>query len=422
MRAEETTLTKPAFLGLLLPYPLLGRDYRPRWGIFLAFGGPLLAGLLVFGFPPWPLEVWTLLLLTAGVQAFALKGAEQALRYAGRDGWIGALSYFVVAMLVLFSVLLLFRMYYSCPFLLLSFLLGLASLYLLSRWTPTARLALLPGGRVSWLRDRLKDRIVPVVTLEEAQGVVCDLKGLGPEAMMLLKEALARGVPIYHPVQVYEACTGRVPLELGLEEVFRAFSGWRPNPYYVLLKRALEILLVLLALPIAFVLGLGVAFLVYLDLGRPILFAQERVGLGGRPFKAYKFRTMRGAPQDGLYAGQEQHRITKIGWVLRRYRLDELPQLWNVLRGDMALIGPRPEQRVLVEKYREACFLYDLRHALPPGLTGWAQVQHGYAEGFEGALEKLGYDLYYLKNASLWLDLYILVRTFRVVLTGFGAR
>lgn len=145
-------------------------------------------------------------------------------------------------------------------------------------------------------------------------------------------------------------------------------------------------------------------------------------GPRGRPFKAYKFRTMRGAPREGVYAGAEADRITPLGKLLRKLRLDELPQLWNVLRGEMALVGPRPEQKVLAEKYAEEIPSYMLRHVVRPGLTGWAQVHHGYAEGLEGTIEKLSYDLYYVKHCSFWLDLRILVRTLWVILTGFGAK
>jgi lipopolysaccharide/colanic/teichoic acid biosynthesis glycosyltransferase len=165
-----------------------------------------------------------------------------------------------------------------------------------------------------------------------------------------------------------------------------------------------------------------VALLVYLDLGRPVLFAQERVGMGGKPFRAYKFRTMRGAPREGAYAGEERDRITPLGRILRRYRLDELPQLWNVLKGEMSLIGPRPEQRVLAETYAQEIPLYSLRHAVRPGLTGWAQVHHGYAEGKDGAMVKLSYDLYYIKHLSFWLDLRIVLRTLWVLLSGYGAK
>jgi lipopolysaccharide/colanic/teichoic acid biosynthesis glycosyltransferase len=180
--------------------------------------------------------------------------------------------------------------------------------------------------------------------------------------------------------------------------------------------------LVLFLSPLALLAGLLVALAVYLDLGRPVLFAQERVGLGGRVFKAYKFRTMRGAPREGAYAGEEAERITPLGRFLRRYRLDELPQLWNVLKGEMALVGPRPEQRILAETYAREIPLYALRHTVRPGLTGWAQVHQGYAEGKEETLVKLSYDLYYVRHLSFFLDLRILLRTIWVVLSGFQAK
>jgi len=191
---------------------------------------------------------------------------------------------------------------------------------------------------------------------------------------------------------------------------------------YPWFKRLWEVGLVLFLSPLILVLGVLVALLVYWDLGRPVIFAQERVGLGGRPFKAYKFRTMRGAPREGVYVGEEEARLTPLGRFLRRYRLDELPQFWNILKGDMSLVGPRPEQRVLAEVYAKEIPLYPLRHSVRPGLTGWAQVQQGYTEGVEGTRLKLSYDLYYIKHLSFWLDLRILVKTLWVIGTGFGAR
>lgn len=191
---------------------------------------------------------------------------------------------------------------------------------------------------------------------------------------------------------------------------------------YLSLKRLWELALVVLLAPIWLPILLLIALLVYVDLGSPVLFLQERVGLRGKPFKVIKFRTMRGSPREGLQASQEQDRITPLGRFLRRHRLDELPQLWNVIKGEMSLVGPRPEQKVLVDKFTKEIPFYPLRHLVPPGLTGWAQIHCGYMEGMEGAQQKLAYDLYYVEKISFSLDVYILWRTFWVMLTGFGAK
>jgi len=149
------------------------------------------------------------------------------------------------------------------------------------------------------------------------------------------------------------------------------------------------------------------------------------VGRGGRVFQVYKFRSMCvDAEADGRprYARSDDERITRVGRVIRKLRIDELPQLWNVLRGDMSFVGPRPERPQFVEQFAAAIPFYGLRHHVKPGITGWAQVSYPYGSTLEDAREKLQYDLYYLKNYSLFLDLTILVNTVQVVLWGKGSR
>ena len=340
-------------------------------------------------------------------------------RYPGLESWSLAGFNLLLFTLFLVAVLAMGRLYYSRSYLLAATLLAFLLLLLYLRGLPPMRLALLPGGVADGLLRALGRELPPLRGLEGVEGVVADLHRLDPKALPLLAEAAFRGLPILHAANVYEGYTGRVPLELA-EGLFALAE--RDRGLYPLFKRAWEVGLVLLLSPLALLVGFLVALAVYLDLGRPVLFAQERVGLGGRVFRVYKFRTMRGLPREGLYAGSEADRITPLGRFLRRFRLDELPQLWNVLRGDMSLVGPRPEQKVLVDAYSQEMPLYALRHVVRPGLTGWAQVHHGYAEGKDGAWEKLSYDLYYLKHFSLWLDLRILVRTIWVVFTGFGAK
>jgi sugar transferase (PEP-CTERM system associated) len=164
---------------------------------------------------------------------------------------------------------------------------------------------------------------------------------------------------------------------------------------------------------------------IVLESGWPILYSQERVGQGGRRFFIYKLRTMRqDAEADGTprWAGVGDKRVTRIGAVLRKTRIDELPQLWNVLKGDMSFVGPRPERPFFVEQLTERIPFYDVRHSVKPGVTGWAQVRYPYGASIDDGMFKLQYDLYYVKNHSLFLDLMILVETLQVVLLGKGAR
>ncbi len=189
-------------------------------------------------------------------------------------------------------------------------------------------------------------------------------------------------------------------------------------------KRGLDLVCVVVLTPIAAPVALFAAAAIWLTMGRPVLFVQERAGLGGVPFRMLKLRTMRpAAPGDAIAATARQDpRITPLGRWLRRFRIDELPQLWNVLVGDMSLIGPRPEQPALAEQYAREVPAFAYRQLVRPGITGWAQVRAGYAADLEETKIKLAYDLFYLKNFSLGLDLQILMRTVWTLITGAGVR
>jgi exopolysaccharide biosynthesis polyprenyl glycosylphosphotransferase len=198
----------------------------------------------------------------------------------------------------------------------------------------------------------------------------------------------------------------------------------RPPSFYPLAKRLFDLALVLLSLPLTLPLLLLLALLVRLDSDGSAFFIQRRTGRNGAPFAMVKFRSMRVDSEErgAQFTASGDDRTTRLGRVLRRYRLDELPQLWNVFKGEMSLIGPRPEQVPFVERFIEEIPLYDYRHQVRPGITGWAQVNQGYAAGVEETRLKLAYDLYYIKHFSLWMDLWIVLRTARTVLTGFGAK
>ena len=167
------------------------------------------------------------------------------------------------------------------------------------------------------------------------------------------------------------------------------------------------------------------ALLIVLEDGFAIFYRQERVGLDGRLFKVIKFRSMRNdAESDGKprWATLDDERVTRVGRIIRRLRIDELPQLYNVLAGDMSLVGPRPERPYFVDQLTRDIPFYAVRHSVKPGLTGWAQVSYQYGSTVEDSVQKLQYDLYYVKNHTLFLDILILFQTVGVVLTGKGAR
>jgi exopolysaccharide biosynthesis polyprenyl glycosylphosphotransferase len=173
-----------------------------------------------------------------------------------------------------------------------------------------------------------------------------------------------------------------------------------------------------LLLPLMVIVGL----IIKLDSPGPIFYSQLRTGLYGKPFRVYKFRSMyQDAEKKGAqWAIQRDPRITRVGYWLRVLRIDELPQIWNVLSGKMSLIGPRPERPEFDVKLKEAIPYYEMRYLVKPGITGWAQVLYPYGASLEDAYEKLAYDLYYIKNYSLWLDILIVLKTIRVVLLGKG--
>lgn len=189
-------------------------------------------------------------------------------------------------------------------------------------------------------------------------------------------------------------------------------------------SRLLDIVIVLLSFPIVLPLSILLAVFIKLDSPGPVLYWQERVGERGRPFKMVKFRSMQiDAEKDGpKFVSTTDPRVTRVGRFIRRFRLDEIPQLWNVLKGEMSFIGPRPEQVAFARAFEKELPFYSWRHLVKPGITGWAQVQDGYAAGIDDTRRKLEYDLYYVKHLSFWLDLSILIRTVGTVLTGNGAR
>ena len=240
-----------------------------------------------------------------------------------------------------------------------------------------------------------------------------------PEAQAMLRALKLRHIRLYSPQALVEALSGRVSPQR-LDNAL-----WQPdgNPAYDLLKRLLDVGAVLLSLPLTLPLSLAVALAVRLDSPGPAVFSQWRVGLHGRAFRIHKFRSMRHEPVDTpRFAGEHDPRITRLGAFLRKSRLDELPQLWNVLRGQMSLIGPRPEQAAFVHQFAQDIPSYPYRHLVRPGITGWAQVQQGYAAGHDETAVKLSYDLYYVTHYSLAMDLLILAKTLRTVVSGRGAR
>lgn len=230
----------------------------------------------------------------------------------------------------------------------------------------------------------------------------------------------AAGVRVEDAATAFERLTGRLVIEALTPSALAFGDGFRVTRARDLASRALSVVVAAAALVLAAPLMALAALAIRLESPGPVLFVQERVGLRGRVFRLIKFRTMRPAtaPPADTVLRDNRSRVTRVGAFLRRYRLDELPQFFNILRGDMNLVGPRPEMAENVATFAACIPYYHLRHAVRPGLTGWAQVRCGYSMSLEEVTRKLCYDLYYVKHMSLLFDLRILLDTVKVVLRG----
>lgn len=220
---------------------------------------------------------------------------------------------------------------------------------------------------------------------------------------------------------VYEDITDKVPLGLINEVWFLKHASIEPNIIYDFLKRAMDIAISLPLFIISLISYPFVWLAMKIEDKGALFYTPERIGEAGRPMKIYKFRTM-SIMDSGNQLGQNANKITRLGKILRVSRIDELPQLWNILNGDMSLIGPRPEFPSLVDLYKKEIPHYNVRHLIKPGLSGWAQIHHEKPpHSVEETKEKLAYDLYYIKHRSLWLDLKIALQTIKTLLSRVGA-
>lgn len=239
-----------------------------------------------------------------------------------------------------------------------------------------------------------------------------------------LLELRLRGVVVEDSSNLYERLLGRLPLEGLTPSVLIFTDGFKVRALRQMVRRLVSFLVAFTALLFCLPAIPLLALAVRLSSPGPVFFSQTRVGQQGRPFTIYKFRTMRrDAESNGaVWAAKNDPRITLVGAFMRKTRLDEIPQLWNVLRGDMGFVGPRPERPEFVQWLSREIPYYDLRHMIRPGLTGWAQVRYQYGSSLEETRRKLEYDLYYLKHLSLGLDLLILFESVKTIVLGRGAQ
>jgi sugar transferase (PEP-CTERM system associated) len=271
--------------------------------------------------------------------------------------------------------------------------------------------------------------IEDIPTVARALGVdrvvvsLADARGKLP--MEKLLEMRLDGIAFDHLASVYEAYTGKIAVE-NLRPSWLIFApGFAKGRLLRTAKRLVDLGGAALGLLLSLPLSLLAIVAIRLDSPGPVFYRQRRVGQHGRVFMLYKFRSMRFDAESAtgaVWAVRNDTRITRVGRILRKSRIDELPQLWNVVRGDMSLVGPRPERPEFVADLVKDIPYYGQRHMVKPGVTGWAQVSYAYADSVESTLEKLQYDLFYIKNLSVLLDVFILVKTVKTVLMGKGAQ
>lgn len=360
----------------------------------------------------------------------AVVGVRRVTAYPGARAYAAILPSFLAMYAAAAVVLLVGRFAYSGVMLAVALVSTTAVMFVLTAFSQ--RLApmhfyIVPGSedgivydtpRVSWLR-LTKPELPP----EPGAAIVADLHAdYDPEWERMLATAAIHGRTVYHTKQLRESLTGRVKIDHLSENTFGSLL---PNLAYFEIKRLLDIVVAAAALPLLAIPMALVALAIRLDSPGPAFFRQRRMGYRGEAFEVLKFRTMRNRsakdPIDPVTRADDD-RITRLGRFLRRSRIDELPQLWNVLKGEMSLIGPRPEAVELSAWYERELPFYAYRHIVRPGITGWAQINQGHVAALDDVLVKLQYDFYYIKNFSAWIDILIAMRTCAIMLNGFGSK
>lgn len=353
-------------------------------------------------------------------------------RYPGVEGSAPILPAFSVSFGFVLLLLVMGRIEYNRFVLAASYALTMLWFYFLhfKDQHRLLRIGMIPSSSANMTLLRA-GRVVPVLLtdpesdMEKIDAIAADLRvDLPAEWERRLADHALAGMPVFHIKHLVESLTGRVALEHLSETSYGSLS---PSLSYLRFKQVADWLAAALAVMCLTPALVLIAVAIRLDSPGPVIFRQQRMGYRGKPFTVYKFRTMadRGAQAEQRNSAMTQDndpRVTRIGRYLRQSRLDELAQLFNVLRGEMSWIGPRPEAEVLSRWYEQEIPFYRYRHIVRPGISGWAQVNQGHVAEIEDVTCKLQYDFYYIKNFSPWVDMLIVVRTFRIMLTGFGAR
>jgi lipopolysaccharide/colanic/teichoic acid biosynthesis glycosyltransferase len=353
--------------------------------------------------------------------------------FPGVQGSVYILPSFLSGYGIVFFTFLFGRFGYTRSVFIASLVLSVAWFYLAyfrAQRREGVKIGVIPLGAASQLMeiDRIDWKVMtrPEEDASDLSAIAVDLRAdLPDEWERRLTDCALQGLPVYHSKQLLESLTGQVELEHLSEN---SFGGLAPVSAYMTVKHIVDwiaaAVLVVLLSPVL----LAVSLAIRLDSPGPAIFQQRRIGYRGLPFTVYKFRSMTVKRDDDADARthaitqSNDQRVTRIGRFLRTSRLDELPQIFNILKAEMSWIGPRPEAEVLSHWYEAEIPFYHYRHIVRPGITGWAQVSQGHVAEVEDVRHKLHYDFYYIKHFSPWIDILIVARTVRTMLTGFGAR
>ena len=377
-------------------------------------------------------EFNSVVLASLGVLLVTL-GLRRLTQFPGQRSVSFVFPTLLIVMTLLGALIIIFRLPYSLYYLAFSGSVGVVFFfisYLLEQKANHPYMAYIPLGhcqnfeqifQIRWLR--LEKPQLSDLQSKQIQAIVVDLSSpqLDEAWQRFLTKQTLQGRPVYNNRQVYESLTGRLPIHHLYEN---ELGSSLPSQGYLWFKQLLDSLAIILVAPLVLPICLLTALLIRLESTGNVIFVQERVGQGGKLFKIYKFRSMTtDAEKHGAKLAQENDaRVTRVGKFIRKTRIDELPQFINVLKGDMSLIGPRPEQLSFVKAFEQSIPFYNYRHIVKPGISGWAQVTQGYAGNEDETALKVQYDFYYIKHISFALDVLIVIKTLQTMLTGFGAR
>lgn len=381
------------------------------------------------GIPLFHPKVFWSTVLVAIAYTLSVLSINTLTRFPGKQTWLHILPTLGFIYGATFTVFALFFMMISNSFVLFNALITLIY-FLVDYWWRAKQkieMAFIPIGRaldaekiagVNWLRldePRLPEKIM--------DAVVVDLHSpdLNAAWQKFLADCTLKGIAVYNIRQVEESLTGRVKIHHMYEN---DLGSLLPSSTYMLVKYVFDVVFVSITLPMTLPIMLLTALAIRLESDGAIFFTQKRVGKGGKEFTIYKFRSMHiHSEENGAQLAKVgDSRITRVGQFIRKTRIDELPQFFNILLGDMSLIGPRPEQQAFVSQFEQTIPFYHYRHIVRPGLSGWAQVTQGYAGDENETQIKLEHDFYYIKHFSFSLDLLIFFKTIKTIFTGFGAR